>query len=329
MLDLRPERSRDIAGLDPTTRIVATVNTTAILEEEVNAVGHQAMFAAQRLPEPQRTVKLNEAWKEALDTLIERELILQDAEEKLNARGNYYLDRIKETAVKEFDKNIERSIQANPNIKTREEFVKMLEQQGTSIGALQRQFERQFIATEYLKSRVFPQIDRIHHPEIRAYYEKNQKEFMVPDKVVWQDLFINASAHPTRGTARQFAAVLVQRIRQGENFKKLADQYDNGFAKFQPNALGVGTKRGEIQPLEVESALFKLRAGETSDPIEVTSGFHIVRVVEREYAGLRPFNEEVQREIRAHLRSRIADREQKRVIEELRSRAVIEYSSEK
>jgi hypothetical protein len=47
------------------------------------------------------------------------------------------------------------------------------------------------------------------------------------------------------------------------------------------------------------------------------TGFHVVRVAERTYAGRRPFDEKTQMEIRKKLQAIVQEREYKRVVEAL------------
>jgi parvulin-like peptidyl-prolyl isomerase len=80
--------------------------------------------------------------------------------------------------------------------------------------------------------------------------------------------------------------------------------------------MGAGEKRGEIRPPECEETLFALKPNE-SKLIETDNGFHIVKVVERVYPGLRPFNDKLQAEIRRKLTNQILDSEYQRITDAL------------
>ena len=96
-----------------------------------------------------------------------------------------------------------------------------------------------FGSMEYLRNRVYDRaVTGVGHPEILAYYENHPEEFKVDDNVVWQDLFINASRHPSREAARKLAEVLLERARKGEDFVRLAKEYDNGVSSLSPRAEG-------------------------------------------------------------------------------------------
>jgi hypothetical protein len=69
-----------------------------------------------------------------------------------------------------------------------------------------------------------------------------------------------------------------------------------------------------------------MKDGDVGPAVRLPSGVHIFRLTKREYAGAVPFNEEVQKTIRRKLSNEIAAREEKRVIQELKARAVIEIN---
>jgi parvulin-like peptidyl-prolyl isomerase len=64
---------------------------------------------------------------------------------------------------------------------------------------------------------------------------------------------------------------------------------------------GVGEKRGDIRPAELEETVFSIKAGNISGVLATESGYHIVKVLEREVAGTRKFDDKLQTEIRAKL----------------------------
>ena len=55
------------------------------------------------------------------------------------------------------------------------------------------------------------------------------------------------------------------------------------------------------------------------------TGFHVIRLVKRDYAGLVPFNEKTQGEIRRKVQMLVMERESKRLVTDLKRKATIEY----
>ena len=69
--------------------------------------------------------------------------------------------------------------------------------------------------------------------------------------------------------------------------------------------------------------MLALKAGQLSSIIPTENGLHIVKVTEREIAGVRPFDEKVQGFIRQKLMGQIQDQERDKLIEELWRRTTV------
>jgi parvulin-like peptidyl-prolyl isomerase len=315
-----------------TSRIRARVNDVAILDDEVREATYQYLIQTNGLPEPERSRVQKEIFERELERIIEREVILADAFEKMKKLKPQFVEKLQQAASREFDKQV-RSIKARAaeqgiSVQTDEELKAVLRMQGLTLEGVRRQIERSFMAMEYMRSRIYDKIEQIGPHEIREYYQEHPGEFQVEDRVTWQDIFIDASRYPHREAARQLANDLLRRARNGEDFVKLCKEYDNGLSREHPNAEGYGQRRGEIRPSEVEAHLFQLRDGEIGPLVEMATGFHIIRVLKREYAGLRPLDDKTQAEIRKKLTSMVADREFKRIVADLKRNARIERDNE-
>jgi hypothetical protein len=300
--------------------IRATVNGEAILDEEVKAAAASGLAAAQSAADQA------EALNQALNSLIDREVLYQEAAGRLSKGGGAkILEKLREEAHKDFDKTLVRRLLKAQNLKNEEELKAFLREHGASLELMRRSNERQFIAMEYLRYRIAPYLQRIGHTELTEYFAGHPEEFQIADNVQWQDLFIDALKHSSREAARAFADVLAERIRRGEDFVRLAEEYDNGDSQYRKFE-GTGHKRGEIRPPEAESVLFRMKAGDVA-VVEIGSGFHVVKLLKREFAGSMPFDDKVQKQIRDKLRGVVFQREMKRIITELRRKAVVEIAS--
>lgn len=311
-------------------RIRAQVNGVPILDNEVREACYRFLLETQRLPDPDRTIRQREVFTRELQNLIDREVILQDLRARVVTRPQY-MDKLKDAASKEFKgqlRNIKAQLaSAGVPSQTDEDVRKALAAQGVSLDFLRRQSERQFMAMEYMRSRIFPKVDRgCGHEQIVDYYQQHRAEFEVPDNVTWQDIFVDASKYGSREQARRRAEEVAARARSGEDIARLLP-YDDGDATYR-HGEGHGHLRGEIRPGEAEHALFALPNGQVGPIIELANGFHIVRLVKREYAGSRPLNEATQNEIRKKLQNTLADQEYKRLLSELKRKATIEIAAD-
>jgi parvulin-like peptidyl-prolyl isomerase len=326
-LDEKTPTTSEAAKGQIVASIRAIVNDVPILDEEVRAAVAQMLSRTRELPEPERSRVQSEILHKALEQLVERELVIQDAKAKLTVAGKRVMDKVKEAAGKEFDRQI-RDIKKQTGITSDEEFQNMLRTQGISLDSMRRQSERQFLAQEYLRSRIMPFIDEIGHEQLLNYYNGHPEEFQIADSVKWQDIFIDGQK-PGRSLeeARILANNILDRIRNGAEFTEFC-QFDDGESGLARKGFGYGSQRNEIQPREAEPILFQLKDGQIGPLVELPSGFHIIRLAKREYAGKMPFNEEkTQNAIRDKLRKEIANRESQRLIDDLKRKAQIEYST--
>ncbi|HLJ93570.1 MAG TPA: peptidyl-prolyl cis-trans isomerase [Gemmataceae bacterium] len=322
-LDLATYQTPPPSRGEVAARVRATVNGTPILDEEVREAIYPYLMATQNLPEPERSQRRKDVFEKELKQLIEREIILQDMFAKLKDKKPV-LDKLKEAASKEFDKKLNET-RKTVKFKTDEEVKAFFRMQGLTLEGVRRQVERNFMAMEYMRNRIFPSIQRIGPEQIREYYDGHPEEFQVADGVTWQDIFLDASRYSNREAARQFAAQLIARARAGEDFRQLVTQYDQGNSSYL-NGEGYGHHRGEIKPPEAEPILFQMREGDMK-LVELTNGFHVVRLVKREHAGLKPFDEKTQTAISNKLQGQAWEREYQRILRELKRKASIEISA--
>src|SRR5439155_24789765 len=95
-------------------------------------------------------------WKETLEQLVEREVVVQCALDKLATRRPQALQRLEEAASREFGRKWVRAARASAGLEDAEGLEAALRAQGTSLAEVRRLWQRAFIAQEYLRSRVAP-----------------------------------------------------------------------------------------------------------------------------------------------------------------------------
>lgn len=303
-------------------RAIAYVNGQPIFDFELRDAMLQRMREVANLDEPLRSKKLKEIEEQELDRLIEREVILEDCFARLKKIKGKAMEELQRAATREFE-NWLRQFKTSTNLKSDSEVHEVLAAQGTSADNIRRQLERSFMSMEYMRNLILPKIQVIPLADVNDYYREHRDEFTEPDRAKWQDIFIDASKFSNKLAAKDYAEQIITRLRGGEDFVALSRKlHDSGINPLL-SADGIGEKRGEIQPPEVERALFQLESGQISAPIEMPGGYHVVRVLERRKAGIKPLTPEVQADIRKRIQSTIADREYRRLVEEMKSKAIV------
>lgn len=115
------------------------------------------------------------------------------------------------------------------------------------------------------------------HREVEEYQRRHLDRYSAPELVHASHILISpANASPgADARARARADSLLERLRNGENFARLARQYtDDEATRDQGGDLGE-FGRGTMLP-EFERAAFMMRAGEISGLVKTEVGYHII-----------------------------------------------------
>jgi len=109
----------------------------------------------------------------------------------------------------------------------------------------------------------------VEESEVRDYYERNQKEFVLPERVAVSQVLLRTE---------QEAVEAWEKLRSAseDGFRELARSESVGPEAAAGGEMGV-FQRGQLPP-EMDEAVFLLPEGEVSPVIESSYGFHIFRV---------------------------------------------------
>ncbi|MFO0938540.1 MAG: peptidyl-prolyl cis-trans isomerase [Gemmataceae bacterium] len=298
-------------------RVVASIGTESVItDEEVWHMVKQKPEQYAMLAGAARTAKEQELFRSELKQLIARELVIADFTAKIKKNKPAALDELRDLAKKEADRNF-RMLKTNLKLKSDDEVAQFLGQLGVKEAALRRQYERNILVDIFVGQTIRDKVKALGLAELRDYYDQHTEEFRNKDRCKWLCLTVLTSRFKTPGEAKQYADWLSGQAAGGADFVGLVKQYGMGDSKLRDGE-GIGEKRGEIQPKELETAVFALtKEGEVSKPIPVATGYHILKCVERDVAGLRPFDEKVQTECRNKMAGVIQKQEVDRLTDEL------------
>ncbi|MFO0851756.1 MAG: peptidyl-prolyl cis-trans isomerase [Gemmataceae bacterium] len=311
-----PLAGPDFAQANTQVRVVATVGTdTVITDDEVWQLVRQRAAEYVKLTGDGRAAKENEVFREELRKVIERELIIADFLEKVKKNKPQAVDEIKDEAKGQAARRLKDFRKAN-GVRSEEEFQQMLKAQGLSHKGLLRQLERDALSQMYVGQLLKERNKAVSLADVERYYADHKDEFKVDDRAKWLDLFVSYRYFATPAEARQHADKLLAQARAGADFVALVKQHGHGDSKLRDGA-GIGEKRGEVKPPELEAAVFALQAGQVSDLIPTENGIHILKVVERDVAGVRPFDQKVQSFIRMKLTALAQKAEYEKLIDDL------------
>jgi parvulin-like peptidyl-prolyl isomerase len=300
----------------PRVKVVAHVGAGHhVTDGEVWEATRQRLGEYVHLDPTARDAKEKAIYREELRHIIERELILDDLFAKMKKAKPQAIEEIKAFAAQMADRQI-REFMKLYKAKSEDEFKDILRSQGLSVPVIRRQLERQMMTEEYVRTMLKEKGRAVGLADIRAEYDRNPDAYKTDDAVKWLDLFVSFNKFPTPQAAHAHADAVRRQAAAGADFVALVKEHDHGDASLR-NGEGAGTKRGEIRPADVEPAVWALQPGQVSGLIQTPTGYHIVKVAERRVAGVRPFDDKLQAEIREKLRRKMMTEERARLVEEL------------
>jgi peptidyl-prolyl cis-trans isomerase SurA len=163
----------------------------------------------------------------------------------------------------------------------------------------------------------------VDEAEVRAYYEKNKKNYSLPEEIRVRQIFFKL---PEQATPAQSAAVkekalaALERAKKGEDFVHLVKELSESENAEQGGDLGF-MQRDQIIP-EIEEAARTLKPGDIAGPLQCAGGFHIIRLEEIRVQ-VKPF-EKVKDEIAKMLYEQKMENTYRTWLQTLRSDSLIE-----
>jgi len=129
--------------------------------------------------------------------------------------------------------------------------------------------------------------------ELKANYQQNIQQYEVPDRVHAEHILLTTVGKTDAEVAeikKQAEDILAQARKKGANFEDLAKKYsEDPGSKTKGGDLG-WLVHGQTVP-EFDKAVFSTPKGEISDLVRTQYGFHIIKVIDKETAHTRPFDE--------------------------------------
>ena len=156
--------------------------------------------------------------------------------------------------------------------------------------------------------------------ELKAVYQQNIQQYEVPNRVHAEHILFTTVGKTDAEVAeikKQAEDVDAQAKKKGANFEDLAKKYsEDPGSKAKGGDLG-WIVQGQTVP-EFEKAAFSLPKGDVSDLIKTQYGFHIIKILDKETAHTKPF-EEVKDSIRGPLQLQKVDQQAASVADKMSS----------
>ena len=247
--------------------------------------------------------------KEALETLIGRELLYQESQRS----GIKIKDSEVDAEIASLRKQFPSENDFNNSLGKMElstEAVKTQIRHGMAIQALtDSRFAARLVMTE---------------KELFNYYEIHQDSFALPAQFRLSHILVkhgDVVSNSSTTTARSRIDALNKRLIQGEDFALLARESDDSASSGKGGDLGYFSA-GQLDR-KLESAAFVLAAGQTSQVVEDRFGYHILKVTERQPRKIPSF-ENVREKVRKQLLRERLTAEMTPYLKRLRDSAKVE-----
>ncbi|MCK9365373.1 MAG: peptidylprolyl isomerase [Syntrophales bacterium] len=293
---------------DNSFKPVAKVNGVAISQREVDeAVASllpQASYHRNVTPE-----KIKELEKKALENLIQEELFYRGALKKGYKAGKDAVNKRLAEIVKKYP--------------SRKAYREALKKYGLTEGDVRKKLDHIMLAELFLKEEVYKKSE-LKDTELRAYYQKNREKFQKPEAMRLSHILIRVPPEAPRDEKEKLkkkAEDLLQRLKKGEDFQKLAWDNSDDPSRVKGGDLGV-VHRGRLEP-DVENPAFSLKKGELSGVVTSIYGHHIFKAVEKFPPQQLKF-EEVKEKLKKELEQKAVEKRLADLLMSLKENAKIE-----
>lgn len=170
-------------------------------------------------------------------------------------------------------------------------FKAFLERAGTSAEDVQRQFEQNL-----LREKVFAKASEavtVEEAEVKDFFEKNRERYDEPEQVKASHILIrmapNASPEEKAAKKKRAEEALAAVKKKGAKFETVAAEFGEDPTKDRGGDLGFFQKGRMVKPFE--EAVWGMKVGQVSGPVETQFGYHIIKKIEVKPARKRPFGE--------------------------------------
>ncbi len=240
---------------------------------------------------------------ELLRTMIDSEIMVQRAE-----KGNLLAT----------DADVEAKLNELKAPYTQEEFQRQLQSRKMTVADLKTQLRRDLSVNKLFNKEITSHIN-ISDKDISEFYNSNRASFnLLEPQIHMSQILVTPTPNPEVRNLKNDKAQndeqamkkiqnLLARIRQGEDFAQLAQNYSEDPASAQNGGdLGfIAESALERASPELRKTVLNITPGQVSNIIKTAEGYRILKVIAREPAGQRELNDpRVQQTIRETLQNR-------------------------
>jgi peptidyl-prolyl cis-trans isomerase SurA len=226
------------------------------------------------------------------------------------------------------------NLRKEQNLQDDQKFNAALKQEGMTVDDLRKNVEKQFMVGQVQRDEVGSKLS-ITEEEARQYYLTHKEEFVQPATVTLREILLEVPTTAKGGqttinvgkddeVAQQAAAVRA-RIVGGEDFAKVAAEVSAAASKSNGGLIGP-INLAEVSP-SLQQLIAKMKPGDVTEPLRVTSGFQILKLETLKPAAPQPFES-----VRDLVADKVHDARQqvevRKFLARMRGQAIIEWKND-
>lgn len=242
-------------------RIVAIVNDEVITQTDVSSRVDALLEDQQAAPQAKDPEQME---RMVLQRLIEQRLLLQEAR--------------KESIAVTSDEVRKRLEDVRARFESEDAFEQSLTESNVTEEQLKEKLRDQLMVQRLVDSKVRSMIS-VSPQEVAKEIGMHPDLAKPGDRVKASHILVRVNETRSAEKARALIDDLRKQLASGAEFAALAKRYSEDPHAEEGGAMG-WVAQGELLP-ELDAALFSLKVGELSAPIQTKLGFHLVKVEER------------------------------------------------
>lgn len=289
--------------------IQAVVHDTAVTYGQVKDFTAPAVEALRQQYADQQDVfqqKLTETFKDSLEQLIERQLILHDFDTEGYKLPESVVDGMVQDRIRD-------------RFGDRITLMKTLQAQGETFEEFRREIREQYIVSALRNKNVSQEII-ISPYKVENYYQAHEADFKIEDEIKLRMIVLKKSSADDTNTVN-LAREIQMKIKDGAAFSDMETVYTQGSQQKE----GDWYERSVLRK-ELADVAFNLKVGEVSDVIETPESCYLVLVEQTRPSRIKPLNE-VRDDIEKTLRTQEQARIEKQWIDRLKKKTFIRIFS--
>ena len=246
------------------------VNGEIITEFDIQTRAYEAFrIAAQKYSESELESKKQEIIQNAIDKLIDRKILVQEAKKLLVEKPEM---------AEAIEKNVDSFVKgAVDEVGSLYKFYELANKQGVNPLQKRAELKDDLLIEEIMRENVYRKI--IVTPKgIKRYYQDHIDEFSMESSMSFRHILIKFSSYNSDEEAKVAAEDLLSKSKSGEGFDTLAKESSRGPHADKGGLWGFDEVKGFRKDLV--ASISHLKEGEISPVIESSLGYHIFKIEE-------------------------------------------------